>query len=517
VQIIQEVEKIVQVRAEEVRIEEVVTVVEKPVIQEVLREIEKITPYISETIKEVQVKVTEPFIQTNNVITEVPTIIEKVITVSNEVPRVYEVERLFEKIVTVPQIVELPIETPVLIRVNQIIESVRERPVEIPIIHQEVVEVPTIEEKVVAVEKRDTEIREVVVYKDKIVEKDKFIQKTDIKNNIETKVSIVERLEDRIIPVFSSVEKIVEVPYLLEKIVEKIVIMPQVVEVIKYVHEIVEETSLGVAIDVDASALEIRYKELYGQIRIHFDAVLLELRKIKQQTPAIKIQIEIIETFLIELDKIIQFPRFYQVEKEKIVEKEVNRPVLVPTKDSLSVRNEIALSLLAEKLIGEIRTIKQSNPSVKLNLDEDLQLIFFSEAFGGAKVGEDLNAQLRSYKETQYNKLFSLGKSWTNDHDIIVNTILEERFAMANMVRHANLEIEKSKAIADQRLEAYRSLKQTSTLLQTRFENFERELGVISKNFESNPAVSSELRRLFLSIDDVRSAFRVDVRSLQTE
>ena len=43
---------------------------------------------------------------------------------------------------------------------------------------------------------------------------------------------------------------------------------------------------------------------------------------------------------------------------------------------------------------------------MKLNLDEDLQLIFFSEAFGGAKVGEDLNAQLRSYKETQYNKLF---------------------------------------------------------------------------------------------------------------
>jgi hypothetical protein len=101
------------------------------------------------------------------------------------------------------------------------------------------------------------------------VEKVKFIQKTNIKNNIETKFNIVERLEDRIIPVFSSVEKIVEVLYLLEKI------MPQVVEVIKYVHEIVEETSLGVAIDIDASALEILIKELNGQIRIHFDSVLL--------------------------------------------------------------------------------------------------------------------------------------------------------------------------------------------------------------------------------------------------
>lgn len=250
--------------------------------------------------------------------------------------------------------------------------------------------------------------------------------------------------------------------------------MPQVVEVIKYVHEIVEESTLGIAIEADVSVLEIRYKELYGKIRIHFEGVLVELRKIKTQTPALKIQIEILETFLIELDKIIQFPRFYPVEKEKIVEKEVNRSILVPTKDSASIRNELALSLLVEKLIGEIRTIKTSNPTLKLNLDEDLQLIFFSEAFGSGKLNEDLNSQLRSYKESQYNQLFSLGKAWTNDHDMIVNTILQERFAMANMVRHANLEIEKSKAIADQRLEAFRTLKQSSLLLTSKLENFER-------------------------------------------
>jgi hypothetical protein len=70
-----------------------------------------------------------------------------------------------------------------------------------------------------------------------------------------------------------------------------------------------------------------------------------------------------------------------------------------------------------------------------------VQLIFFSEAFGKGKVTEDLNAQLRSYKESQYSKLFSLGKTWTTDHELIVNTILEERFTMANMIKHANLEI----------------------------------------------------------------------------
>jgi hypothetical protein len=34
----------------------------------------------------------------------------------------------------------------------------------------------------------------------------------------------------------------------------------------------------------------------------------------------------------------------------------------------------------------------------------------------------------------------------------MINTILEERFAMANMIKHANLEIEKSKSIANERL-----------------------------------------------------------------
>jgi hypothetical protein len=60
-----------------------VTVVEKPVFHEVLKEIEKIVPYISESIKEVQVTVSVPFAQNTNVIQAVPTIVEKVVTVSN--------------------------------------------------------------------------------------------------------------------------------------------------------------------------------------------------------------------------------------------------------------------------------------------------------------------------------------------------------------------------------------------------------------------------------------------------
>lgn len=179
---------------------------------------------------------------------------------------------------------------------------------------------------------------------------------------------------------------------------------------------------------------------------------MIELRKLRGSNPALKIQIEIIEAFLIELDKIIQFPRFIQVEKEKIVEKEVNIPVLVPTKDSIAVRTELSLSLLVEKLIGELKRIKKANSNIQLNLDEDIQLIFFGELYGGANLGEDISGQLKAYRESLYSHFLSLGKVWTTDHELMINTVLEERFSMANMIKHANLEIEKSRAIADARL-----------------------------------------------------------------
>ena len=115
--------------------------------------------------------------------------------------------------------------------------------------------------------------------------------------------------------------------------------MPQVVEVIKYVQEIVEEASLGVALGADISVEEVRYKELYGKLRVQFEVLIVELRKLKASNPNFKLQIEIIEKFLIELDGLIKFPRFIEVEKEKKVNVEVPKTVFVPTKDSASVRN----------------------------------------------------------------------------------------------------------------------------------------------------------------------------------
>lgn len=123
----------------------------------------------------------------------------------------------------------------------------------------------------------------------------------------------------------------------------------------------------------------------------------------------------------------MSFARIVQIEKEKIVEKERNVPILVPTKDSISVRNELSLSLLVEKLITEIKRLKNDNPSLRLGLDQDVLLIFFSELVegGSVRLGEDLSKQLVSYKESMYNKLLKYGKTWNTDHEEIFNTVLQ--------------------------------------------------------------------------------------------
>ncbi len=60
-------------------------------------------------------------------------------------------------------------------------------------------------------------------------------------------------------------------------------------------------------------------------------------------------------------------------------------------------------------------------------------------------------------------------------------------------------------------------MRQTINLLSTKFENLERELGLVSKNFENNPNITNELARLFTSINDLRSTITIDPRTLRTE
>ena len=97
--------------------------------------------------------------------------------------------------------------------------------------------------------------------------------------------------------------------------------MPQIVEVLKYVHEITEKEELGVAVGVDIATHEQKLKILTRDIKVNFDILLAELRKLRTSNPNLRIQIEIIEKFLVQLEDFILYPKIVQVPREKIVEK----------------------------------------------------------------------------------------------------------------------------------------------------------------------------------------------------
>ena len=128
--------------------------------------------------------------------------------------------------------------------------------------------------------------------------------------------------------------------------------------------------------------------------------VLVELRRLRSSQPALAGQIELLERYLNDFDRLAAVQRIVQVEKEKVVEKLMSKPVLVPTQDSESLRSELALALLVEKLIAEIKRIKKDNPNVNFKLDNEVGLIFFPEVFNRSEVttgDSDFDARLKDY------------------------------------------------------------------------------------------------------------------------
>lgn len=93
---------------------------------------------------------------------------------------------------------------------------------------------------------------------------------------------------------------------------------------------------------------------------------------------------------------------------------------------------------------------------MSIQLEDDVKLIFFTELEQGSNiVSGDFNAKLRSFSDSVYRKFESLGH-WSVDHQMMLNSFLQERFLMANLVRNANLEIEKSKSISSKKDESLR-------------------------------------------------------------
>lgn len=132
-------------------------------------------------------------------------------------------------------------------------------------------------------------------------------------------LQIVDRFEQTPVEVLVQEEKLIEVPYILEKIVEKIVVMPQIVEVLKYVYEVTEKEELGVAVGVDVASYEQRLKILSKDIKVNFDLLIVELRKLIKSNPNLRVQIELIERFLAQFEEFILYPKIFQIPKEKVV------------------------------------------------------------------------------------------------------------------------------------------------------------------------------------------------------
>ena len=191
--------------------------------------------------------------------------------------------------------------------------------------------------------------------------------------------------------------------------------MPQIVEVLKYVHEIYEDDGLGIALTGDLQVAEVRYRELYGNAKKQLDILLAELRQLRTTQPNFRGIIEVIERFLLDFDRLAAAQRVVAVDREKIVEKEVSKGVLVPTHN---IRGELAMSLLVEKLILEIKRIKKENPNVRLSLDDEIGLIFFTELYDKQNVNlsGDFQSNLKKYTEEAIRRFTKSGGKWTTDH-----------------------------------------------------------------------------------------------------
>lgn len=88
-------------------------------------------------------------------------------------------------------------------------------------------------------------------------------------------------------------------------------------------------------------------------------------------------------------------------------------------------RMELSKAILIEKLITELKRIKEENPRINLHLDEDIKLIFGSELNTSSNlVGGDFNKLISEYSTTVQSKFKSMG-GWTMDHQFMLNSFLE--------------------------------------------------------------------------------------------
>lgn len=101
----------------------------------------------------------------------------------------------------------------------------------------------------------------------------------------------------------------------------------------------------------EQAVLEGRLRELSGKVTGQGEQLLAELRRLKGSQPNLRGVVDSLEGYIVDLNRLTSSQRILTVPTDRIVDRVVSTPVVVPTQDSASIRNELALSLLVEKLI----------------------------------------------------------------------------------------------------------------------------------------------------------------------
>jgi hypothetical protein len=205
--------------------------------------------------------------------------------------------------------------------------------------------------------------------------------------------------------------------------------LPQIVEIIKNIHHISEVNQLGVAVDVDVNVQTEKFIGVSTELKKSLVELLGSFRSNVGRQPDLKNLIVIIEKYLKSIDDWIAFPKLVEIEKEVIREVEKERLVLVPTKDN---EKESTLSYILERLLNELKRIKESH-KISLNIEEDIQKIFFSERRGD----EDLDKKFEEMQEELKAKYSNFG-SWSESHPFLVNSFLQDHLSLQSLIEDAN-------------------------------------------------------------------------------
>ena len=88
----------------------------------------------------------------------------------------------------------------------------------------------------------------------------------------------------------------------------------------------------------------------------------------------------------------------------------------------------------------ELKRLKEENPDMEYQLEDDIKLIFLADLTTPQGFGEDFHVKLAQFEQVVSQKFQSLG-TWTHDHQLMLNSFLQERFVMANILKNTNVEM----------------------------------------------------------------------------